>query len=142
MKLQRVLFKPSVQVKFTRIEISVLMQLSAMHYDGVCKAAGQCGGFLYGIANGNDTLSWREIDLLGKICEGASFWERSSSARLQRKGAIGRRLFGDMLRLHRGLEFAGRCAEPVGKHATEQINVQERKPYWGPLPYLGESGLP
>ena len=140
MKLTAIQFEPSARVKFTKREISVLMQLSAMHYDHVCKAAGKCGGFLWGIRNGNDKLTWHDLDILGKICEGASFWERSSLPAIQAKSEIGRRLFGEILALMKGLGFARECAEPVGQAAVVQINTGVRRTYLGPLPYEGKGG--
>jgi hypothetical protein len=140
MKLERILFAPSVQVKFTRRELSVLMQLSAMHYDSLCKAASKPGrdGFLWGIKNGNESLTWQECNLLAKICEGASFWERSSRPIDQQKAKVGRRLFAELLRLLKAMENAFQLTRILGEKIAEQSNIQERKPYFGPLPYQGE----
>jgi hypothetical protein len=140
MKLEQIIYTPSVRVKFTKREIAVLMELSAMHYDGACVAAGRQGGFLYGISNGNDELTWRQCDLLGKICEGASFWERSPRVADQKKGVIGRRLFGETLWLMKAMEFAKKCSDPVAESSAEQFKAQKErdKAYYGPLPYQGD----
>lgn len=64
-------------VHFTREEIHELVRLSKQHYDGLCKAASQHGGFLYGLDRGMDcdpgvnaVMSWCELDMLAKIAEG------------------------------------------------------------------------
>jgi len=70
----------SALVIFTRADVDSLMELSASHYDGKCKAAGKVGGFLYGIHNAvcvlpdaseefPRRLSWDNVDTLCKILE-------------------------------------------------------------------------
>lgn len=72
----------SAQVIFSRAEVASLLELSASHYDGKCKAAGKLGGFLYGINNavsfqpdGSEEIprlvSWDNVDTLCKILEQA-----------------------------------------------------------------------
>jgi hypothetical protein len=67
-------------IHFNGRELDALMEASAKHYDGVCKAAGKVGGFLYGMVQrfgGTEpvtaatmaTLSRSECDILCKICE-------------------------------------------------------------------------
>lgn len=141
MKLEQIVYTASVRVKFTKQEIGVLMKLSAMHYDGVCQAAGRCGGFLWGIRNGNDSLTCREADILGKICEGASFWERSPLQSDQVRGRIGRKLFGETLRLMQVMSDAKAAASGLAREFEEryQMETGTAKPYTGPLPYQGET---
>jgi len=76
MKHTHTVFKPMAMIVFTDVEIKTLLKCSAAHYDYECKAAGQEGGFLYGINNrqsmGTDTaheLSPHQIDTLLKIME-------------------------------------------------------------------------
>lgn len=45
-------------VPLTEQNIDLLMNLSAAHYDGTCKAAGAIGGFIYGWKNA--ATWWRE----------------------------------------------------------------------------------
>lgn len=84
MKFAKIIFTAEADISFTREEVELLMRLSASHYDGVCRQAGQVGGFLYGMNNrfvvevpevvalGNTVeLSFREIDTLCKILESA-----------------------------------------------------------------------
>lgn len=56
--------------------ILLLMEMSAHHYDGVCKSAGMVGGFIYGWRNCVSfapdlpvSATWRELDTMLKICE-------------------------------------------------------------------------
>ena len=70
-----------IEATITREEVDKLLEYSSRHYDGVCKAAGQVGGFIYGWSNyfslGEETpldeyeftISRRELDLVAKICE-------------------------------------------------------------------------
>ena len=78
----------SVQVLLTVDEVATLMELSAAHYDGHCKSAGEVGGFLYRLreqrewlgASGTPTaalLSWSEVDTLVKILEGRRTFSES-----------------------------------------------------------------
>lgn len=88
MRLELVRFTPRARVVFTEEEIKTLLRCSESHYDGVCKAAGREGGFLYGMMNrfalreaakrdsanadqseATHDLEWREIDTLLKILE-------------------------------------------------------------------------
>jgi len=72
-------------VQFTRLDIHQLMDLSKHHYDGKCKAAGQHGGFLYGLDKMLDcnayvdvvdvVVTWPQLDLLCKIAEGENGYE-------------------------------------------------------------------
>jgi hypothetical protein len=76
MKTRRLVPHYNVEVVLTRREIAVLMSRSANHYDGVCRAAGKLGGFLYGINNRlldvdvvEVEVTADELNLLMKICE-------------------------------------------------------------------------
>lgn len=82
------------EVLLTVAEVTILMELSATHYDGVCKGAGKCGGFLYGVSNNiawseecgeqiPSKLSWRNVDTMCKILEQSrTDEERSLYARM------------------------------------------------------------
>lgn len=61
--------------------IGLLMEMSAHHYDGVCKAAGVVGGFIYGWNNSVTFMpespvsaTWRELDTMLKICENTAIF--------------------------------------------------------------------
>lgn len=84
MKFVKMVYSPKCLVSFTKEDVEVLLECSRRHYDGRCKAAGQVGGFLYGIKNhvewggpeiGGPTepspveLTWDKIDILAKITE-------------------------------------------------------------------------
>jgi hypothetical protein len=73
-------YSVSALVIFSRADVDGLMELSATHYDGKCKAAGKIGGFLYGIHNAvcvlpdaseefPRCLTWDNVDTLCKILE-------------------------------------------------------------------------
>jgi hypothetical protein len=69
------------EVEFTRLELSELVQLSADHYDGLCRAASEVGGFLHGYVmqlfdkeSAVITVTSREIDMLCKIAEGETMF--------------------------------------------------------------------
>ncbi len=73
-------FDPIFEIEFTREEVDLLKRCAHAHYDATCKAAGECGGVIYGLSNGLDfgceggqDLRWREVDLLCKILEVAGF---------------------------------------------------------------------
>jgi hypothetical protein len=78
MKLKEIEFEPKAGIVFDKGDLSALMEWSKHHYDFKCRAAGACGGFLYGLANREDlnppgtvhTLTFREVDTLAKIAEG------------------------------------------------------------------------
>jgi hypothetical protein len=90
MKRDSFSYEVNSEVFFTPEEIKNLMHCSVTHYDYKCKAAGQHGGFLYGLNNrfvlwpaeeADDPdrlpsapakLSWREVDTLCKILESPS----------------------------------------------------------------------
>jgi hypothetical protein len=71
--------RPVFTFTLTREQIVMLMELSGMHYDNVCKAASQPRGFLYGWSTGatlmpaNEAItvsaSWRDLDIACKIME-------------------------------------------------------------------------
>lgn len=42
----------SVQFEFTGEDLAILFKCSRSHYDGLCKSASHCGGFLWGYING------------------------------------------------------------------------------------------
>lgn len=64
-------------IKFTRADLDTLLRESNSHYDGVCKAAGKPGGFLFGFDNtppGEDgtinvLATTHQLDTLCKILE-------------------------------------------------------------------------
>jgi hypothetical protein len=74
-------------ISFTAADIELLMSLAKRHYDYKCKAAGECGGFIYGLNNqlifaraqGTaqpvilDAWSFGECDRAAKICEYANY---------------------------------------------------------------------
>jgi|ERR1051325_8241813 hypothetical protein len=56
--------------------IQLLLKLSSTHYDGVCRQAGQQGGFIYGWNNaigdkfsGTIRATQQQLDISCKICE-------------------------------------------------------------------------
>ena len=76
-------YEISTYVELTGDEIKRLCELSASHYDGLCRSASKVGGFLYGITNqykwAQDEeptgtvevrLTWDQLDTLAKIAEG------------------------------------------------------------------------
>jgi hypothetical protein len=88
MRLELVAFTPRARVVLTEEEIETMIACSALHYDGVCQAAGKRGGFLYGMKNryalresaksdpanidqsdATHFLEWSQIDTLLKILE-------------------------------------------------------------------------
>ena len=81
-------YEVKANVVFTGEELDKLSQMSARHYDGRCKVAGQPGGFLYGFWNqflvltgqfdteGVDmakeceiACTFQQLDILAKIAE-------------------------------------------------------------------------
>jgi len=74
----------NAEVVLTAAEVVNMMKCSAEHYDYACKAAGELGGFLYGLNNrfveyvepgatpAPAKLSVCEVDLLCKVLEGSS----------------------------------------------------------------------
>ena len=73
MNLKEISFEPAALVEFSASDVNILMELSKAHYDGVCKAAGQWNGFLYGLSNSapdyRSRLNNSQIQTLVKICE-------------------------------------------------------------------------
>jgi len=88
MKLTQVVFEPKAEIEFTRADLRILFELSERHYDGVCRSLSERGGMLYGMRNEfrfcstankkllivTRTLANREVQLLCKLCEIASYW--------------------------------------------------------------------
>lgn len=142
MKLQAIEYTSSARVSFTKQELRVLLKLAVMHYDGECQRAGMPGGFLWGLKNGNDRLNRRDADTLAKICEGAGFWERVPTATREGKkiAEVGRRVFGELLELIKGMEAANKLSVKLSRALTKQYQMMEREPYHGPLPYQGSGG--
>ncbi len=91
MHARSITFKPFLTFQLTEVELEALRTMSVQHYDLVCKQASKQGGMIFGFMNryydgdphGEDRVfrpeagagpcSWREIDTLAKICEGAQF---------------------------------------------------------------------
>lgn len=80
-------YEVKVRLRLTRPEIERIMELGRKHYDGVCKAACNVGGFVYGWSNRLMfdesemvvvTATSREIGIVGKIGELEQF-ERDKS---------------------------------------------------------------
>lgn len=84
MKFVKMVYSPRCLVSFTKEDVEVLLECSRRHYDGRCKAAGQVGGFLYGIKNHVEwggpeidgptepspvELTFDKLDTLAKITE-------------------------------------------------------------------------
>ncbi len=71
----------SAELLFTADEVRNMLKCSSEHYDGVCRQAGECGGFLWGLKTrfiefeddenvSTARLVFREVDTLCKILEG------------------------------------------------------------------------
>jgi hypothetical protein len=80
MKTTGFCYRVEAKVSFSPAEIDHLLRLSAAHRNSRCRAAGQVGGFLYGLNNIikmvdytedtlEHTLKWSEVDTLRKITE-------------------------------------------------------------------------
>jgi hypothetical protein len=93
MKIKSFTYEVRGEVAFTGQELMALQELSARHYDGVCKAAGKVGGFLYGFINqwglltdqfdveepdlskeAEITCKFRDLDTLAKIAEAENLY--------------------------------------------------------------------
>ena len=110
MKRDSFSYDVNAEVLFTVEEIKNMMHCSVTHYDYKCKAAGQHGGFLYGLNNRfviftaedderNDTpakITLREVDTLCKILESPS--ADKDLARAMRD--LGREMCDERRRLH------------------------------------------
>lgn len=75
-------------IAFSRQELNCLLACSERHYDGVCKAAGRHGGFLYGYQNAVEMsletakgypymFTMRQVDTMVKIMEQADSWQEA-----------------------------------------------------------------
>jgi len=85
------------EIEFTREELDQLTKLSEAHYDGRCKAAGQLGGFLYGIKvqlfdqpSVAIQVNWYQLDLLCKIAEAENGFQTLGGVPIP--GELGRKL--------------------------------------------------
>lgn len=80
--------KPSFAIPLSAATVALLVRMSSLHYDMVCKQAGAVGGFLYGWNNSvtfmpeaSVTATWREADTTLKICENCGLYPVGSDAR-------------------------------------------------------------
>lgn len=73
---------PAFEVTFDQKLVDVLLTLCSYHYDGQCRSAGRHGGIIYGWNNAltfpdsqevKRVLSFREMDLVMKVCEVADY---------------------------------------------------------------------
>lgn len=91
--------KPMFRFSLTEAEVDLLLELSSRHYDGKCKAASQCGGFLYGWKNlfllpelaGNKrpdseeiSADWHQLDTCLKIMELGVYYKEPTRTIIER----------------------------------------------------------
>jgi hypothetical protein len=71
MKVTQIRFEPTATIKFSAKEKALLIRAAKRHYDGTIRAATQPGrdSFIYGMKNGLDYFTSREVDLLCKVAE-------------------------------------------------------------------------
>ena len=78
MTLKEIVYVPEISLELTPTDLKWLAWCSEHHYDGTCQYASQPGGMIYGLQNRLDAdprrkaeacLTFREVDLLAKICE-------------------------------------------------------------------------
>lgn len=96
---------PKFAITFTKAELDVLTMCSKLHYDGVCRSAGNVGGFLFGWNNcltspdekyPNDpqtaavSTTHRELDTCLKILEmpASQYAKDASTLSLQLSGLL------------------------------------------------------
>lgn len=93
---------PEFNINLTLEEVRAIQAIAALHYDSVCKRAGEQGGFIYGWVNRltpPDPLSFvtathRQLDTVCKILEMAryyddgKFWLRSCQLTSQFQHAL------------------------------------------------------
>lgn len=69
--------KPVFDIPFTLYQVQAISMMSEGHYDRVCRAASEPGGFVYGWVNALSapspldgvTATWHELDIVSKIME-------------------------------------------------------------------------
>ncbi len=90
MKLESISYTPKANVKFTQEEANLLVALSQVHYDGVCRDAGLPGGFLFGVGNyPQASLTFRQVDTIAKILEVLPPWSDKDLACCLRLAVVG-----------------------------------------------------
>jgi hypothetical protein len=103
-QLQRVTFVPKALMEFTEEEIGALFLASEAHYDGVCRQASQPGGILWGLRNrladgkAEAELSWKDLDLFGKVAEQLDLTHRDKPALVARMRYNSENSFSAILR--------------------------------------------
>ena len=84
MQLDKIVFYHKAVIVFAKAELRVLNTLAEHHYDGNCQAMAKQGGTIYGLLNTFEAdekaefaeswpMTFREVDLLCKICEMAVY---------------------------------------------------------------------